>query len=221
MEVAGLALAIVAILLTIAIEVVRRPRLSIRPSRFTASGPVPWTFAAVRVHNKPLSRPWRWFLTREAAGGCRVTFDFFRWGTDVRVMPSVPGRWSGNPQPLRRVRQSNPETEQYAEMLAKAGLPPPVEQYFAEYDPTLDPREHDVRTSEDGEEVAVAVLQLQVGAYAWGTESYAHPSWQKPGWQLEHGTYKVVVSVNGSSVSKSKAFKLEYLDDDFAKFNLI
>ena len=73
--------------------------------------------------------------------------------------------------------------------------------------------------SDAGEEVAVAVLRGGE-AYAWSTASYGHPAWGNPAWQLSHGTYRVVVRVRGSSVKFKRAFKLEYLTDDFAKFRL-
>ena len=126
-------------------------------------------------------------------------------------MTSVPGRWSAHPEPLRHVRDEISERERL-EIEAKSRWTL-AERYIAQYDPSLDPREHDVAAAEEGEEVAVAVLTAH-GAYAWGTKSYAHDNWAKPEWKLEHGTYKVVVRVAGSSVSNSASFKLEYLDSD-------
>lgn len=222
MEIAALVLAGLAITLTVGIEWAKRPRLEIRPSRFRPSGPIAWTFAAVQVQNKPLRRPWSWFLTRQTASGCRVTIDFFRWATGDRAFTTVPGRWSAHPEPLRHSRRAVSPAEAgaaQAEALIqiKAGR---TEVYTAQYDPSLDPREHDVRASEDGDEVAVAVLTT-AGAYAWGTESYAYPGWGKPEWEIERGTYRVVVRLDGAGISKEATFKLEYLDEDFAKFRLV
>jgi hypothetical protein len=93
--------------------------------------------------------------------------------------------------------------------------------YGLQYDRTLDPAEQTVAASEGGEEVAVAVLIQGDEAFAWGTESYAYNGWRKPEWELGHGTYRVEVRVEGSSVSRSAAFKLEYLNEDFARFRLI
>jgi hypothetical protein len=70
-----------------------------------------------------------------------------------------------------------------------------------------------------GEEVAVAIL-IPREAHAFSTESYDYPAWGEPEWKLKHDTYRVVVRVRGSSVQCEQAFKLEYLDNDFAKFRL-
>jgi hypothetical protein len=87
------------------------------------------------------------------------------------------------------------------------------------YDPTLSPREHDVAAGHRGEEVAVAILMPR-GAFAFSTASYSYPTWTVPDWELSRGTYRVVVRVHGSSVEIERPFKLEYLDEDFAKFRL-
>jgi hypothetical protein len=218
-EVVGIVLGGAALAVAIGIEWAKRPRLSIEPSEFAAQAPVAWTFAAVWVRNKPMPRVVRWFLVREAAQACRATVDFFTWGTDARAVPSVRGRWSGNPEPLRTVRVDTGPTNAMA--YAASGQQPPVT-FCAQYDPTLDPGEHDVRSSDGGEQVAVAVLRADGSrnAYAWGTESYAYPLWEKPEWRLPHGTYKVVVSIEANGVSKQRAFKLEFLDNDFSKFRL-
>lgn len=93
-----------------------------------------------------------------------------------------------------------------------------------EYDPTLDPRRHDVGVSPEGEHAAIAILLYPGlgggGAYAFGTESYTHENFRKPEWRLEHGTYRVRVVVTGSDVRCERAFKLEYIDEDFARFVL-
>lgn len=219
MEVVGIALGAAALIVAIGIEWAKRPRLSIEPGEFYAQGPVNWTFAAVWVRNRPMRAPLRWFLAREAAQACRATLDFYTWGTDTRVIPSVPGRWSGNPEPLRAVRMDPDPSNALA--YAAAGSVPPV-QFFAQYDPTLDLREHDVRASADGEQIAVAVLRADGSgdAHAWGTESYAHPLWEKPEWRLPHATYRIVVTVESTSVMKRDEFKLEFLDNDFSKFRL-
>ena len=92
MEALGVILGAVAIVVTVGIEWAKRPRLSIEAAEWKPDRPVVWTFAAVRVHNKPMSTILRWFLAREAAQACRATPDFYAWGADARLIPSVPGR---------------------------------------------------------------------------------------------------------------------------------
>jgi hypothetical protein len=200
------------------IEALKRPRLGIVPSPWTPAGPVAWTFAAVQIHNKPMGAPFNRLLTRDPAQGCVVDLDFFKWGTDERVMPTVPGRWSSHPEPIRSI--PNPDPQPAAEYTGGTAILEPGWQRFARvYDATLSPREHDVAAGHAGEEVAVAIL-LPDAAYAFSTASYARPAWEVPEWKLDHGTYRVLVRVRGSSVERERAFKLEYLDNDFAKFAL-
>ena len=147
-----------------------------------------------------------------------VDVDFFRWGTDERLIADVPGRWSSHPEPIRSVPATGPvAAAPYGGGTASAAGPP--QGFIAVYDPTLSPREHDVAATHVGEEVPVAVLTTN-GAFAWTTASYAHPGWALPGHQLSNGTYRVRVRVRGSSVVAERSFRLEYLDDDFTRSRL-
>lgn len=88
------------------------------------------------------------------------------------------------------------------------------------YDPTLDPPQQDVGVSQDGEEVAVAILR-EGEAFAFSTESYTYPEFGKPEWQLTRPTtYYVIVRVRGYNVDQQQAFELPYLDGNFANFRL-
>src|SRR4051812_33737753 len=99
----GVAALAAAIGVPASIEALKRPRLEIVPSPWSPAGPVAWTFAAVRVCNEPLGAPFNRFLTREAAQGCVVDIDYFKWGTSERLFATVPGRWSSHPEPIRSV----------------------------------------------------------------------------------------------------------------------
>jgi hypothetical protein len=93
----GVAAIVVAIAIPLWVERLKRPRLGIIASQWVAGRPVPWTFAAVQVQNRPLSGALGALLTREVAQGCRVQIDFLRWGTDERAIDTVQGRWSSHP----------------------------------------------------------------------------------------------------------------------------
>lgn len=202
-----------------AIEVLKRPRLEIIPTPWAPAGPTAWTFATVQVRNEPITTPLARGLMRQAAQGCVVDIDFFRWGTEDKVFPTVPGRWSSHPEPVRRV--PSPAADPFVPTIITGGTASVnMESGFSDtFDRTLDPPQHDVGVSRDGEEVAVAILRASE-AFAFSTESYNHNAWGNPAWRLHHGTYRIVVRVRGSSVEKEQAFKLEYLDEDFAKFRL-
>jgi hypothetical protein len=89
------------------------------------------------------------------------------------------------------------------------------------YDPSLIKHEQDVPVSDDGEEVAVAILLNDGNAFAFSEDSYAHPGFANPAWQLTRGDYRVVIRVSGSNFRECRQdFKLVYEDGDFSKFRL-
>jgi hypothetical protein len=216
----GVAALAAAFVVPATIEWLKRPRLEIVPSPWAPAGPVAWTFAAVRIRNKPLTWPFHWLLTREAAQGLEVQIDFFTWSSGERAMSSVPGRWSSTPQPLRSVPSPPPQTAaQLASTGGTAVLDPNYQSFKSVYDPDLIRRQHDVPVTRGGEEVAVAILRAGE-AFAFTDSSYGHPAWGQPELRLQRGTYRVVVRVHGSSIDHTQAFKLEYLSDDFTSFRL-
>jgi hypothetical protein len=222
MAIAALVLAVVGIVAAFAapatIEVLKRPRLEITPTPWAPMGPTAWTFATVQIRNMPITAPLARRLMRQAAQGCVVDIDFFRWGTGDKVFPTVPGRWSSHPEPTRSVPSS---VDPFIPAIVSGGTASTSMEsgFSATFDRTLDPPQQDVGVSQDGEEVAVAILRTGE-AFAFSTESYNHNAWGNPDWRLDRGTYRVVVRVRGSGVEQEQAFKLEYLNDNFADFRL-
>lgn len=96
----------VAIAVPFGIEALKRPRLEIIPSQWSPSRFVTWTFATVRVYNKPLAKPLNRLVTRQAAQGCVIEIDYYLLDSEARSFPTVPGRWSSVPEPLRSVPSS-------------------------------------------------------------------------------------------------------------------
>lgn len=92
----AIAAIVVAIGVPISVELFRRPRLEITSAPWLPPGPTPWTYAIVEVRNRPLAGPLASVLTRQAAQGCFVDVDFYRWGTDERAIPTVHGRWTNH-----------------------------------------------------------------------------------------------------------------------------
>ena len=100
------------------------------------------------------------------------------------------------------------------------GTTPVRMNYTNSFDPTLDPPQQDVGASQEGEEVAVAILR-DGKAFAFSAESYAYSEFGKPDWELTRGTtYYIIVRVRGYNAEGQEEFKLEYLDDNFANFRL-
>jgi hypothetical protein len=181
-EVASLLLAIVAIVLTISIEWLRRPRLEVRTMTWQARQPVAWTFAAVRIHNNPLPGFLRRFVVRGTAECCEVTLEFREPGKNYLAIPVVPARWSSQPEPRRAV------------LIGDVGGQP---SFALQYDPTIVPgtKRLDLPAGDNGEEVAIAVLRLDGSASGFGAESYEFLDWKNPDWELKRQVYEVTVCV--------------------------
>jgi hypothetical protein len=204
---------VVAVVVPFTVEALKRPQLEIKALRWSSSGPTRCTFAAVVIRNKPLWALLSRLLARHSAEGCVADIDYFRWGTGERVLDTVPGRWTSHQEPIR----SLPHTGEAP--APGSGIDGDYHAHANIYDPTLDPREQDIAVSSSGEEVRVAILR-DGKAYAFSTESFAYDSFGNPKWALDHGTYRVEVSVHGSGVGHKRSFKLEYFSDDFSRFRL-
>jgi hypothetical protein len=104
LAVVGIVLAIVVpIVVALWVEARKRAHLEIVPSAWHAPNFVAWTFATVRVRNKPLPPRLSRHLSREEAHGCIVEIDYYHWDSGGRSFPTIRGRWSSAPEPLRRV----------------------------------------------------------------------------------------------------------------------
>lgn len=100
MELTTFILAIVALLLTVivplAIERWKRPKLEITAATWPTPGPVNRTFAVARVRSKPLRVP---FLRRDVAQGCEIELDFRCADKERKFLP-IKGRWSSHQEPI-------------------------------------------------------------------------------------------------------------------------
>jgi len=218
--IAALAVAVVAIVVPFMIHALERPRLEIIPALWPAAGHAPWTFAVVKVRNKPLAAPLNRLLTRQAAQGCVVEIDYYKWGTGERKFPTIPGRWSSHNPPIEWLPNAQPFSLPALTGTARQYTGPG---FSGVYNPALDPLEHNVAASETGEEVAVAILTTVSGvrAFAWSKESYNYPDWANHDQCLDYETtYRIVVRVRGSSVFKEEPFRLDYVSADFKDFRL-
>ena len=263
---AGLIVAIAAILLTLIIERARKPRIEIVASEWRNQAFVPWTFATVRVKNKELWPVVRWCLERRGAQGCRAEIEYCKWD-DTAPFLRIRGRWSSSKEPISLVPASlttslpstggspspvpltglpvtgsppytpmqPPATGGTAPTMLPGGTTPlaPVPSYvpisttgggtpgytFA-YDPSSVPGQQDITADPEGEEIAVAILR-NGEVFAFCTESYKYPMWGNPDWKLDlKRIYRVVIRVHGAGVRKERAFRLDCLEADAAKFRL-
>jgi hypothetical protein len=206
----GIAAIIVAVVLPIGLEWLRRPRLEIRAARWTASGPMPWTFAVVHVRNRQLPS---WVpLSRLTAESCRALVEFRRGDERDLAIPEIDARWSARPEPIKQELVDPPD-----ELAQEA---PGAKLVIQRFDPAAVPNTltYDVPAGDRWEEIAIAILHQEGDAYGFGANSYQYPQWRNPLWQLDRRVYTVTVKLDASSVSKTQRFKLDYLKPDFARF---
>lgn len=103
----GIVLAIVVpVVVALGVEKLKQASLEITSSVWQPPNFVTWTFATVRVRNRPLPPQLGRFLPREGAQGCVVEIDYYRWDSSARLFPTIRGRWSSVPEPLSRVPTS-------------------------------------------------------------------------------------------------------------------
>jgi hypothetical protein len=88
MDVVAIVALVAAFAVPIGIEAFERSRLEIGPSLWSSEGPVNWTFATVRVRNRPTWWGVKRLLTRQAAQACVVDLEYYRWGTDAGTRQS-------------------------------------------------------------------------------------------------------------------------------------
>ena len=215
---AGLLVAAAAVVLTLSIEWLKRPRLEIVESVWQPKGPTQWVFAIVHVRNRRMSWPAGALLVRESAKACEVVLEFRKPGGGELVMPEVAARWSSHPEPFRaQLVLSGTKVITAAEGEEVESGPT----FINQYDPMIVPqtRRLDVAAGDAAQEVAIAVLRSDGSAHAFGADSYEFLGWKHPDRELERQVYEVTVRVLASGVSKSRRFKLDNLAPDFGRFS--
>jgi hypothetical protein len=121
-----------ALVESVAIERLKKPRLEIVPVAWEPLGPVyPMTFASAKIMNKPLPRPLPSILNQHAAEACEVTITFHTWGNREsrrRVFAPINGRWDNLPEPINYfpVAASSSSGQDQVEVERQAIEHPPV-----------------------------------------------------------------------------------------------
>ncbi len=217
-EVVFLVIAIAALLLPVAIEALKRPRIEVIAHDWRGQTSTPWHFATAHVRNRALHSALARLLVRQSATAATATIEFRKGG--AKVLPEIAGRWSSRPEPLRFEMVDD---QGIAVVAAKSGQQaPPITRVV--YDLTLVPATLTLDLAPGKwEEVAVAILHDGGDAYAFGAESYGYgpPPFSNPAWKLDRAEYDVTVTVQSSGVSATRTFKLDNLAADFSRFKLI
>ena len=188
--------AVVSIVITIGVESLRKPRLSLEISEPTDitydNRPAKSArFLGLELINKPLPKIFRW-LQRNAAVQCHGTIEFYHLDGQNVFGRAMPIRWSGSPEPVP--------------MLLAVG-----DQKIVVADParfTLTPR-IDVHPGEKERLDVAAKFDDESECYGWSNESYfSNPVWRNPNWRLPAGRYLVKVTVISSGERISGLFRL-------------
>jgi hypothetical protein len=195
--------AIIAILITIRVEKLRKPELELRiaPPKDIEYQDRPATvarFTGLELVNKPLPRWARRWMSREAAMQCHGTITFYHLDDGQNVFGRVMRiRWadailSPEPIPIRGFVDSVQITI---------------------IDPTRFTLESriDVHPGEDERQRldVAARFDNEDECYGWNNESYlSDPPWRNPNWKLSKGRYLVRVTVLSAGEKCTGIFRL-------------
>lgn len=179
MEILSVLIGVLGLLLFLANEALRRPKLVIEQGEWDDPG-VPWQFATVRIANRRLRRPWRLLYTRSPVVECQVSLTFRREGGEIGP---IPARWSARPEPIRFEPGGG-----------------------ASFDPSLVPDSYrlTLAATDQREEIAVAVGN-QGKSSAFSAPSYGALGWHHPGWELSPGEWQVEVVAAGAEGAEARA----------------
>jgi hypothetical protein len=190
--------AIIAVIITIAVENLRRPRLTLsvevppHDGIYQNAPAKDMRSLRVRLFNKPLPYWARW-MVRAPALQCRGSITFHRSNGQDVFGKAMPGRWCGSPEPVP-IQGVTSKGDQF--------------QMFDLVRLTSESR-IDVYPGE-GELLDVAVrLDNDVECFGWNNDSYfCQPLWRNPSWRLERGHYLVRVTITSSGQKCVGTFEL-------------
>jgi hypothetical protein len=188
--------AVIAILITILIEYLRKPRLIIEripPTvRHYENHPAKKArFLYLRIINKPLPRWARW-MSRNAATQCHGTITFYHLNEQDVFGRAMQARWSGSPEPV-------PMTI-FVE-----------DKQIAIYDPSRIAivSRMDIYPGEWEEIDTVVKFDDEDVCYGWSNENYfSNPIWRNPNWRLASGKYLLKVTITTSGEKVTNFFQL-------------
>jgi len=186
--------AIVAIVIAILIENLRKPRLQLRlapPTDITyVNHPAQNVrFLGLEVVNMPLPLLARW-MSRNSAIQCHANISFHHLDGQNVFGRAMAGRWSGSPEPLPfSVRLGN--------------------QVMIISDPSRLTTRIDIPSGEAQRLDIAARFDTENMCYGWNNESYfSDPVWRNPNWQLNTGRFLVKVTLISAGERKIGLFRL-------------
>lgn len=173
--------AIVAILITIFVENLRKPRLALKVEQPTDidyhNHPAQHArFLSIELFNKPLPSWARW-MSRNTALQCHGEITFHHLDGQNVFGRTMIGRWSASlePAPIRfRIGNQIVLITDPSKLTDRADLPPKESQHIN----------------------IAARFDSENECYGWNNESYfSTPIWRNPAWRLNTGRYLVRVTI--------------------------
>jgi hypothetical protein len=191
----GVALgAVVAILITILVENLRKPKLQLgldpptdveyqnRPAQNVR-------FLSLELVNTPLPRWARW-MSRSTALQCHGEITFHHLDGQNVFGRAMTGRWSGSPEPV-------PISFRIGDQLVSIS------------DPSRLTTRIDVPPGETQHINVAARFDAEDKCYGWNNESYfSDPVWRNPDWRLNAGRYLVRVTIVSAGEKCVSLFRL-------------
>jgi hypothetical protein len=189
--------AVVAILTTITVEMVRRPRLRLRIAP-AVDAPYPEDQPAKRgrsltvdLVNDPLHLLFRW-MSRSPALQCRGTISFHHLDGERYFKDQMPLRFAHSLQPLP-MQIVLGEMHGFLVDPIRLSADSRIDVYPGESTPI------DIAVKFDSEDEC----------YGWSNLSYfSDPPWRHPDWKLPQGRYLIAVSVSSSGQKCTGLFRL-------------
>ena len=188
--------AIIAILITIAIELLRKPKLGFeilppKDMEFDNQPANRMRAVCLKLVNRPLPKCARW-MSRNPALQCHGTITFHHLDGQNIFGRSMIVRWSGAPEPNPlRIQIGNAE-----------GLV---------FDPVriTHIQKMDIYPGENADIDIAARFDEEPECYGWSNESYfSNPPWRTVQWRLTPNRYIVKVTIFSSGETFSKIFRL-------------
>jgi hypothetical protein len=187
--------AVVAILITILVENLRKPRLQLSidspPTDVSYQNhPAQHArFLAVRLANRPLPRWARW-MSRNTALQCHGEITFHHLDGQNVFGRAMTGRWSGSPEPVTinfRIDKHFVSFSDPSKLTSTVDVPPG------------ETRVLDIAARFDDDE----------DCYGWNNEAYSSdPVWRNPDWCLSPDRYLVRVTIVSAGEKCIRLFRL-------------
>jgi hypothetical protein len=200
---------LITVLTTIAVEYLRRPKLSLAIEDPPLDAPSPDGKTMRRnlrlsLRNEPLPYGAGW-MQRAAAIQCRGEITFHHLDGQNKFGRTMPVRWVRSPEPIaNQIIDPKGQVQFYIRDFARAATEPRV----------------DVPTGEEELLDIVVRFDHEPDCYGWNNDSYAY-NWRNPNWKLEKGRYLVKVVITSSGQNCVGLFRLVNDVENLADFRLI